>query len=127
MTSDLRALFAAVVADPADDTARLVYADCLQEQGNSARAEFIRFQIDAERHHPISNTRAELERKGQELLSEHWIDWWAEVCAAVGFPAPAPKPHGRLGRFASRLGLRLVEGSPYERTGFEVIRSSLKI
>ena len=49
MTDDARALLAAIVADPADDTARLAYADCIEENGNSARAEFIRLQIEAER------------------------------------------------------------------------------
>lgn len=38
-------LLAAILADPADDTVRLVYADWLQEHGDDARAEFIRVQI----------------------------------------------------------------------------------
>ena len=66
MPDDLRALLAAIVADPADDTARLVYADCLQEHGNTPRADFIRFQIEAERLHPDSNTRARLEQFYQD-------------------------------------------------------------
>ncbi|MCI0699580.1 MAG: TIGR02996 domain-containing protein [Planctomycetia bacterium] len=123
MTSDLRALLAAIVANPADDTARLVYADCLQENGNFARAEFIRLQIEAERHHPDSNARSELERRARELLAEHWIDWWGEMCSAVGFPLPTPKPSSRLGRFASRVGLRSGAGYPYQTTGFQIIRS----
>jgi uncharacterized protein (TIGR02996 family) len=40
----LRRLLAAVLADPADDTARLIYADCLEEAGDWQRAEFIRVQ-----------------------------------------------------------------------------------
>jgi uncharacterized protein (TIGR02996 family) len=38
------ALMAAIIADPDDDTPRLVYADWLQENGDEARAEFIRLQ-----------------------------------------------------------------------------------
>lgn len=38
-------LHAAILADPADDLVRLVYADRLEEQGESERAEFIRAQI----------------------------------------------------------------------------------
>lgn len=39
------AFLAAICANPADDTARLVYADWLQEQGQEERAEFIRVQV----------------------------------------------------------------------------------
>jgi uncharacterized protein (TIGR02996 family) len=41
----LRRLLAAVLADPADDTARLVKADALEDAGDGERAEFIRGQI----------------------------------------------------------------------------------
>src|SRR5215211_6223376 len=98
MTSDLQALLAAVVADPSDDTARLVYADCLEESGNAPRAQFIRTQIEAERLHPDSNARAELESKAEALFAEHWIEWWAEVCTAVNIFAPQPKAPTRRGR-----------------------------
>lgn len=36
----------AIRADVEDDTARLVFADWLQENGDEARAEFIRIQIE---------------------------------------------------------------------------------
>lgn len=42
--TDREALMKAILTDPADDTARLVYADWLQEHGEDARAEFIRVQ-----------------------------------------------------------------------------------
>lgn len=86
MTSDQRALLAAIVADPADDTLRLVYADCLDEHGNAARAEFIRVQVEAERHHPDSNTRGALEDRAGVLFEQNWREWWCEVCEAVGLP-----------------------------------------
>lgn len=37
---------AAIIADPADDTKRLIYADWLEENGEGERAEFIRGQIE---------------------------------------------------------------------------------
>jgi len=114
MPTDLRALLAAIVADPADDTARLVYADCLEEQGNIPRAQFIRLQIEAERLHPDSNTRARLEEKAQDLLNEHWIDWWSDVCRAVDLAAPVPQPRGMAARLATGLRLRNTPGHPYE-------------
>jgi uncharacterized protein (TIGR02996 family) len=46
MPSDRDALLAAICADPDDDTPRLVFADWLDENGESARAEFIRAQVE---------------------------------------------------------------------------------
>ena len=44
-----RALLAAVLAAPDDDTPRLVYADWLTEQGDGERAEFVRVQCELAR------------------------------------------------------------------------------
>lgn len=52
--TDIDALLAAVLRDPADDLPRLAYADCLEERGCSGdadRAEFIRVQIEYARLH----------------------------------------------------------------------------
>ncbi len=124
MTPDLQALLAAIVADPSDDVARLVYADCLEENGSAARAAFIRLQIEAGRHHPDSNACAELEGQAHALFAEHWVNWWDEVCFVVGFPPPAPKPGGRLGRLASRVGFRTAPGEPYRISGFQIAQVS---
>ena len=40
------ALFRAILDNPDDDDVRLIYADWLDDQGDSARAEFIRVQIE---------------------------------------------------------------------------------
>jgi uncharacterized protein (TIGR02996 family) len=117
MSTDLRALLAAIVADPADDTARLVYADCLEEHGYAPRAEFIRLQVEAERLHPDSNARGRLEEQAQALFASQWIDWWGEVCDAVGLPRPVPKPHGAFGRLVGRVGMRNTPGHPYVLRG----------
>jgi uncharacterized protein (TIGR02996 family) len=42
-----------ILASPDDDTARLVYADLLQEEGDEDRAEFIRIQVELAREVPI--------------------------------------------------------------------------
>jgi|GEM_PF-6382259 len=47
--SDRAALEAGIVARPDDDTARLVFADWLDEHGEHSRAEFVRLQIEWER------------------------------------------------------------------------------
>ena len=128
MTSDLQALLAAIVADPSDDVARLVYADCLEEHGNAARAAFVRLQIEAERHHPDSPARAELEHRAHALFAEHWVDWWGAVCAATGLLAPAPKPSGRLGKMARWVGLGTPPGTPYAVNpgSFWVVQTTLR-
>jgi uncharacterized protein (TIGR02996 family) len=113
MSSDLHALLEAIVADPSDDVARLVYADCLEEHGNAARAQFIRLQIEAGRRHQDSHARAELEQRAHELFAEHWIDWWDEVCVAAGMRRPVPKLNGRLGRLARWAGFGRKPGEPY--------------
>jgi uncharacterized protein (TIGR02996 family) len=47
--TDRADLLAAILANPDDDTVRLVYADYLQEHGDEDRAEFIRVQIELAR------------------------------------------------------------------------------
>ncbi len=49
---------AAINADLDDDTARLVFADWLQENGDEPRAQFIRLQIELHRVHPEWENRA---------------------------------------------------------------------
>lgn len=44
--TDRDALLAAILAQPKEDTPRLVYADWLEENGQPERAEFIRLQIE---------------------------------------------------------------------------------
>lgn len=44
--SNLPGLLAAVIADPEDDIPRLLYADAMEEDGQTARAEFVRVQIE---------------------------------------------------------------------------------
>ncbi|MBX9582511.1 MAG: TIGR02996 domain-containing protein [Gemmataceae bacterium] len=112
MSDDERALLAAVVAAPADDTPRLVYADWLEDAGRSDRGAFIRYQVEAERLHPDSNRRAELEARAEPLFAEHWIDWWGVVCEAVGLPLPERPRPTRLGRLARRVVGR-SPGWPY--------------
>jgi uncharacterized protein (TIGR02996 family) len=78
---------------PDDDGPRLVFADWLEEHGDTARAEFIRVQCEAAglpRHHP----RRELLRQRAAVLREaHGRAW---------FPETADWNHGR--DFALRRG-----------------------
>lgn len=63
---------------PDDDGPRLVYADWLEEQGECARAEFIRVQCELENNPDDERWRA-LARREAELLAEHgprWLGPW---------------------------------------------------
>ncbi len=67
--TDAERFLAAIVANPDDDTLRLVYADWLEENGDAERAEFIRLQI-AE-----AQTRAPGSRRSMELLERNRKRW----------------------------------------------------
>jgi uncharacterized protein (TIGR02996 family) len=60
---------------PDDDTARLVYADFVEEEGDPARGEFIRVQIALANTPADDPTRKTLEERERELLDEHQSRW----------------------------------------------------
>ncbi|HJZ60212.1 MAG TPA: TIGR02996 domain-containing protein [Gemmataceae bacterium] len=70
---------AAICATPDDDTARLVYADWLDEHGDPDRAEFIRLQI-AEPERQTDRMTALWRENGADWLSElprlRGVEWW---------------------------------------------------
>ena len=80
--SDHDALLAAILADPADDTARLVYADWLTENGQSDRGEFIRVEIELAHTPPHTEDderrRSVLLRRRDQLLKQHRDEWLAQ-------------------------------------------------
>src|SRR4051812_38017921 len=87
--NEREALLRAVCANPDDDIPRLVFADWLQENGDEARAEFIRLQVQMAR----LESRAQddwpawqrLCAREQELRSEHDEKWWADLPDTQGF------------------------------------------
>src|SRR5262249_54775998 len=66
-----------ICAHPDDDAPRLIYADWLDEQGRSERAEFIRVQC-ALVARPEDGA---LRRRERELLDEHGNAWRQEAPA----------------------------------------------
>ena len=87
-TDEQRALWAAIRANPDDDTPRLVYADWLQEHGDEPRAEFIRLQIEQNALFSPSarcsdpNERT-LTRRESKLLSSHREQWLRPISETV--------------------------------------------
>lgn len=73
--SEREAFLRAICTNPDDDTPRLVFADWLQENGDEARAEFIRVQVEAE-HYPLSRVaRKRYFLRERELLEEYEPQW----------------------------------------------------
>jgi uncharacterized protein (TIGR02996 family) len=66
--TDEDALLRAVIAEPDDDAPRLIYADWLDEHGDSERAEFIRVQIALVGMLKNDARRPELQRHQRRLL-----------------------------------------------------------
>jgi uncharacterized protein (TIGR02996 family) len=81
MTSDERTFLDAICAQPDDDTARLVFADWLTENGQPDRGEFIRVEIELARTPPGTDSderrRRVLFDRRTELLKQHQTTWLA--------------------------------------------------
>jgi uncharacterized protein (TIGR02996 family) len=93
----------AIRANPADDTARLVYADWLDDHGDADRAEFIRTQCELARGGLDDARRAALvEREGQLLVAQaaNWLPsvpyWKTAPRFERGFLVAGPQDHGWL-------------------------------
>lgn len=103
MTTE-QSLLRAVLADPASDAARLIYADYLDEQGEADRAEFVRVQcriatLNAElmsdedcdaTNCPGCGERRELQRREREMVK---LFEWQGFRTAFGLPQHWPAWH----------------------------------
>src|SRR4051812_46347642 len=91
---DRRALMAAILANPDEDTPRLALADWLDEHGDKhdrARAEFIRLQIEAAALPAGDKRRAKLDAAATKLRDAHKVEWLKPLepfaGKAIGYPA----------------------------------------
>src|SRR5262245_7353205 len=78
------ALLRAILEEPHDDGPRLVYADWLEENGDQARAEFIRVQCELARLGEDDPRRPALQKRERQLLRAHRAAWVAEKPALAG-------------------------------------------
>ncbi len=69
------ALLRTIRANPDDDTARLVYADFIEEAGDSERGELIRVQVALANTPESDAGRGELEDREHTLLAAHEARW----------------------------------------------------
>ena len=93
MSDEYRALLQAVLDAPGDDLPRLVYADWLDEHGESERAEFIRVQCEMPQvNNPSTGTEwRELESRSGMILALNWQQWVPGYASWI--PAAAPFHH----------------------------------
>lgn len=86
MSADREAFLQTILEDPDDDTSRLIFADWLEERGESERAELIRVQCELARL-PEDNPRhphyAEWKAREQALLRAHEREWAAPLAGLV--------------------------------------------
>ncbi|MFO0824094.1 MAG: TIGR02996 domain-containing protein [Gemmataceae bacterium] len=76
--SDEEALLAAIIANPDEDTPRLVYADWLDENGQPERAEFIRLQIRSA-NLPDSPEGLIVKQRVMRLCDKYGVTWLEQL------------------------------------------------
>jgi len=126
---DWPAFIAAIVANPDDDTARLVAADFLEENGDADRAAFIRIQIALARLEADGLGKSldadELRAKERAFLSPlavEWMFWAANECPElVSLP---PRGGGRGPLEGTRF--EGAESVAFRRGFIEVVRCDFR-
>src|SRR4051812_17110474 len=78
-----QALFEAIRESPDDDAPRLIYADWLDDQGESDRAEFVRVQCEQSRLDPGDERRLELAPRASRLLDANRDAWLGPLAKAL--------------------------------------------
>ena len=73
-----------ILAHPDDDAPRLVFADWLEEQGDSDRAEFIRIQIERARLPEWDARQVRLRLRERDLIELHGQKWKGELPSIEG-------------------------------------------
>ena len=76
---EARSFLEAICANPDDNTARLVFADWLDDHDNAPRAEFIRVQVERAALPEWDARWVRLLARERVLLAQHEADWRAEL------------------------------------------------
>jgi uncharacterized protein (TIGR02996 family) len=85
------AFLQAIREEPEDDAPRLIYADWLDEHGESDRAAFIRAQCRLATLEDSAPEAAALREQARAILREHWDEWIAPLRPFLG---PNPSRRG---------------------------------
>ncbi len=100
---DAESFVAAIASAPADDLPRLVYADWLDENGDPARAAFIRDHVALAKLRPGTDEYRTLFRRCADTLRANLPAWIKPACDAFGQPAEWKPGKAIGGRFAIQL------------------------
>lgn len=112
--ADANAFMRKYLARPTDVTARLVFADWLEETcipHNAAWAYYIRLRAEADRYGPVSRERYELVRQAEEYAPKIRANLTISAQLFVGYPKsllqllPAPNITVKLAGFAVPLSI----------------------
>ncbi len=98
MTTLAGAFLADIIANPADDTPRLIFADWLEDNGEPERAEFIRCQVELAKGNgcdprPLHNKpcrRCSMIARERELLVRHREEWFRLLSRRPGLGKKHP-------------------------------------
>src|SRR5947209_6126110 len=101
---DESAFVAAILAAPDDDGPRLVFADWLEERGDTDRSEFIRVQIELARPPLEPARRNQLRRREVDLLHGRRDDWLKPLKDRLDGERDAAPPPLDLTRLAENFG-----------------------
>lgn len=82
--NDRAAFLAAIIAEPENDLPRLIYADYLDERGESERAEFIRVQCELARLPGCSSCDVSPGIRRYATTDGNWIEDDCNVCGGTG-------------------------------------------
>jgi uncharacterized protein (TIGR02996 family) len=119
MTQD-EAFLQAIIENPEDDAPRLVYADWLDEQGCSERAELIRIQCELAHMAVFNDQRRQLQKRQQQVLDAHGRTWlmqeWPQAANRVIKPTTFERGFAAdlslCGRELGENSLRALAKSP---------------
>ncbi len=135
------ALLAAIIANPAEDTPRLAYADWLDENGDGpgpagacehtrrgtgagSGPRFIRLQYEIEKLPPIGLKASKAKKEEEALLKKHEKEWAGEIAKLAGrfrFRRGFVEMVGVTAEDFLRHGKRLFELAPIREVEFEKI------
>jgi uncharacterized protein (TIGR02996 family) len=82
---DPKLLVAAIIANPAEDTPRLAFADWLDEHGDRDRARFIRLQYEIEKLPPIGAKTSKAKKEEEALLKKYEKKWAGGIAGLVDY------------------------------------------
>jgi uncharacterized protein (TIGR02996 family) len=120
-------LYQALLANPEDNTLRLVFADWCEEHGESDRAEAIRLQLELDRLSAEDERHSEVQARLWQLQKLHREEWLRELPTLEGITWHL---HGGLVEglcahsftILKKHGKKVFQAAPVRRLAFDRFR-----